>query len=208
MRKDKVSEAAWLRGHSELTRLIEDCGKASRGRYNLGCRCKACREARSAHDKSRARRRDAESSLVDAEPVRRRIESLRAKGYTYAEIERLSGISVSQLRTITVGRCRSSRSSGPVRKVNRSVRDAVFGIRQGRRRLSACQRVDASWMRGWLVEYDSRGVGIEQISKRTGLSVGTLRAVMKGQARVEARTFHAFLKAKPSIDRIAGRRSA
>lgn len=205
MRKDRVSEAAWLRGHSELTRLVEDCGKASRGRYNLGCRCKACRESRTVYDRSRARRRDAESSLVDAEPVRRRIESLRAKGYTYAEIERLSGISVSQLRTITVGRCRSG---GPVRKVNRSVRDAVLGIRQGRRRLSACQRVDASWMRGWLDEYDSRGVGIGQISKRTGLSVGTLRAVMKGQARVEARTFHAFLKAKPSIDRIAGSRSA
>lgn len=206
MSKDKVTEAAWLGKHCELTRLISDCGRASYGRYRLGCRCGACRSARCAYDESRrqAAESGSPSTFVDAEPVRRRIEELRAAGYTYAEISRLTGIAASQLRSVTVGYWRTGM---PVRKVKRTVKDAVFGIR-GQRCLSARQRVSAEWMGGWLREYEERGVALRQISERTGLSVVTLRDVRKGKSRVEARTFHAFLKAKPGIDRLAGRRSA
>lgn len=77
----------------EETQGLADCGRASNGRYVAGCRCDACKAARSAYERSRARARGygRPTGFVDAEPVRAKVRQLQAQGYTYAEMERRIG---------------------------------------------------------------------------------------------------------------------
>lgn len=39
----------------EETQGLADCGRASNGRYSAGCRCDACKAARSAYERGRVR---------------------------------------------------------------------------------------------------------------------------------------------------------
>lgn len=86
----------------EETQGLADCGRASNGRYVAGCRCDACKAARSAYERSRARTRGygRPTEFVDAEPVRAKVRQLQAQGYTYAEMERLAGVPHSILTLI------------------------------------------------------------------------------------------------------------
>ena len=190
---------------SASTQGMEDCGKARKGRYVMGCRCDACKAARSAYERSRRRRKAAEAfgkptTFVDAEPVRKRLLDLREEGYTVKEIERLSGVGHTQQYQITV---RHWRTGKPVAKVRRETKDAIFGIPRGRRSLTKGQRVDASWMSGWLAEYRDAGMSVAEMSRTTGIDRQVLDSLLNGRReRCEARTLHAFVVAKPALDRV------
>lgn len=189
---------------SASTQGMEDCGKASRGRYVMGCRCDACKAARSAYERSRQRRKAMESfgfpkSFVDAGPVRKRLLDLREEGYTVEEIERLSGVGKTQQRNITAKHWRSGK---PVEKVRRETKDAIFGIPRGRRSLAMRQRVSAEWMAGWLREYRDSGMSYALMSRISGIDRRVIGSLIAGtREKCEARTLHAFVVAKPALDR-------
>lgn len=91
-----------------------------------------------------------------------------------------------------------------MRRVLRKTKDAIFSIR-GRRRLTAGQRVDASWMAGWLREYRGAGLSVAEMSRAAGIDRQVLDRLLHGKGdKVLARTLHAFVVAKPELDRKAG----
>ena len=192
------------------TRGVDDCGAASHGRYVQGCRCGACRAANAAYERERKMRRVREecgepSMWVDAAPVRAMLLRLYGEGYTRREIERLSGVGRTQQYQIVHRHWRTGR---PVGRVLRKTKDALAAIRGGRRSLTAGQRVDASWMAGWVREYAERGLSVAEMSRTCGIDRAVLDALRHGRrSRVEARTLHAFVRAVPELDRKAGRRT-
>lgn len=184
-----------------------DCGRASHGRYVSGCRCRACKDANAAYERERTMRRVREecgepSMWVDAAPVRAMLLRLYAQGYTAKEIERLCGVGHTQQYQIVHCHWRTGR---PVKRVLRKTKDALASIR-GRRRLTAGQKVDASWMAGWLREYREAGMSVAEMSRVSGIDRQVLDALLHGKrGRVRARTLHAFASAKPELDRRRGR---
>ena len=187
------------------TEGMDDCGAASHGRYVQGCRCRACREANAAYERERKIRRmreecGAPTMWVDAEPVRRMLSKLYARGYTAREIERLSGVGHTQQYQIVH---RHWRTGKPVKRVLRKTKDALMTIRGSRRNLTAGQRVDASWMAGWVREYRDAGLSVAGMSRSTGIDRQVLDSLLHGRRKtVRARTLHAFVSAKPALDRM------
>ena len=78
----------------EETQGLADCGRASNGRYVAGCRCDACKAARSAYERGRARTRGygRPTEFVDAEPVRAKVRQLQAQGYTFCTVSELAAL--------------------------------------------------------------------------------------------------------------------
>lgn len=169
----------------------------TRSRYNSGCRCGECRRANREYEHARTMRKiavdcGAPSAMVDAAPVRERLELLYRRGYTQREICRITGLAKSTLHSITNAHHRSGR---PVAKVRRETKDAIFSIR-GRRLLSGGQRVDATWMTGHLRGLVGRGMSVAAVSRATGIDRQTLDALLHGRRRyVRASTLQAFVRA-------------
>ena len=185
------------------TEGLADCGRASHGRFVQGCRCRACRDANNAYERQRVRDKayGRPSYLVDAEPVRQRIRKLQSMGYTYDEIERLSGVGHTTIHGIMVGHWRTGK---PVKRCKRATKDAIFSIK-GRRSLTQGQTVDAEAMRNDLIRWTDAGLSVAHISRKTGIDRQILDAVLHGRRNgVFARTLHAYLTAKPALDREAG----
>lgn len=187
------------------TEGLDDCGRASHGRYVSGCRCRACKAANSDYERRRKMRLvreecGAPSMWVDAAPVREKLLRLYAQGYTAKEIERVCGVGHTQQYQIVH---RHWRTGKPVSRVLRRTKDAIFAVR-GRRSLTAGQRVDASWMAGWLREYRDKGVSVAEMSRTCGIDRQVLDALIHGtRSQVRARTLYAFVTAKPALDRIS-----
>ena len=169
----------------EETQGLADCGRASNGRYVAGCRCDACKAARAAYERGRARTRcyGRPTGFVDAEPVRAKVRQLQAQGYTYAEMERLAGIPHSTLHGLM---CRHWRTGRPVERCRRELKDRLCSIK-GQRRLSQAQRVDASWMAEQLRSYRSHGVSAAEMARRTRVRQAGGRRAAPREARPRAR---------------------
>lgn len=183
----------------EETQGLADCGRASNGRYVAGCRCDACKAARSAYERGRARTRGygRPTGFVDAEPVRAKVRQLQAQGYTYAEMERLAGVPHSTLHGLM---CRHWRTGRPVKRCRRELKDRLCSIK-GQRRLSQAQRVDASWMAEQLRSYRSHGVSAAEMARRIGCDRQVVDALLHGKrGRVRAETLYKFMLAKPGLD--------
>ena len=174
---------------------MNDCGNASRGRYVQGCRCDACRAANRAYERS-TRLYGFESSFVDAEPVRRHIESLKAKGYTEKELCRVSGVCRSTMRAITTAHHRTGK---PVEKVNAEAARKIMAV-DGKRRLKAAQLVDARYIRQGLDRAIGAGMSVAAVSRATGINRQTLDRVRHLKClRVTAKTLHAWVMAEPAL---------
>ena len=183
----------------EETQGLADCGRASNGRYSAGCRCDACKAARSAYERGRARTRGygRPTEFVDAEPVRAKVRQLQAQGYTYAEMERLAGVPHSTLHGLM---CRHWRTGRPVKRCRRELKDGLCSIK-GQRRLSQAQKVDASWMAEQLQSYRSHGVSAAEMARRIGCDRQVVDALLHGKrGRVRAETLYKFMLAKPGLD--------
>lgn len=189
------------------TEGMDDCGRASHGRFVQGCRCRACRAANAAYERGRTRRKAREafgepSMWVDAAPVRAMLLRLYAQGYTRKEIERLCGVGHTQQYQIVH---RHWRTGKPVRRVLRKTKDALMNVR-GRRSFSECQKVDGEWVAGWLREYRRLGMSAAEMSRTIGVDRQTVDALLHGKRkRIRASTLLKFAKAKPVLDRKAGR---
>lgn len=128
------------------------------------------------------------------------VRELKAAGYTHAELERLAGVPHSTLHGLM---CAHWRTGRPVRRCSRELKDKVFSIK-GQRRLTACQKVDATWMAGWLSSYREAGVSAAEMARRIGVDRQVVDALLHGRrSRVRASTLHAFVLAKPGLDRLA-----
>lgn len=185
------------------TEGLADCGRASHGRFVQGCRCRACRDANKAYERQRTRNAayGRPSYLVDAEPVRQRIRKLQSMGYTYDEIERLSGVGHTTIHGIMV---RHWRTGKPVKRCKRATKDAIFGIR-GQRRVTQGQKMDASEMVNDCRRWMDAGLSVAAISRTAGLDRQIYDALLHGRrSKVFARTLHAHRSARPTLDRMAG----
>lgn len=185
------------------TEGMADCGRASHGRFVAGCRCRACRDANNAYERQRVRDKayGRPSYLVDAEPVRQRIRKLQSMGYTYDEIERLSGVGHTTIHGIMVGHWRTGK---PVKRCKRATKDAIFGIR-GQRRVTQGQKMDASEMVNDCRRWMDAGLSVAAIARTAGLDRQVYDALLHGRrGRVLARTLHAHRMARPTLDRMAG----
>ena len=204
LRERNLEREKQLKQHlMETTDGLEDCGKSSHGRFVSGCRCRACRAANNAYERQRVRNKayGRPTYLVDAGPVRDRILKLRSMGYTNKEIERLSGVGHTTIHGITVAHWRTGK---PVKRCKRETKDAIFSIK-GRRSLTQGQTVDAETMRNDLTRWTDAGLSVAHISRKTGIDWQVLDAVLHGRRKgVFARTLHAYLTAKPALDREAG----
>ena len=174
------------------------CGRPSHGRYVGGCRCEGCREAHRLYWHANRRRNllievgRAVGGFVEAEPVRRKVRHLLSRGYTLREISRLSGVSRSSLRHLMRPHWRTGR---PVERCRRETKDAICSIR-GRRSLRARTLVDASHMAGSVREW-SETLAPSEIAEALGVSRQTVYRLLRGQARVEGATFHAYVSNAP-----------
>ena len=173
-----------------------DCGRASNGRYVQGCRCDACRHAHVMAWKARELRNlTGKTYYVDAEPVRERLLSLYAMGYTRREIERF-GVSGSTQYALTHAHNRSGR---PLTRVRRETADKLAAVRG--RRLTKGQRVPADaaahMIRGW----HGAGTPLAQIAARCDLDRQVVDDIYHGRSRqVRAETLLALLDHKDELD--------
>lgn len=187
---------------SEETRGLDDCGRAGMARYADGCRCRSCVEAASEYrrcyrDRKRREKHGAPAEMLDAKPVKKRIETLREAGYTLDEISRLSGLQACTLKSIL-----GTRGSKPPEKVHRSTKDAVFSIKSGMRSIRRSQLVECEWIAGWFRDYIDAGLSASMVAKAVGVSRKTVANIASGrQKTVRSIRFRDFLLAKPGLDR-------
>lgn len=189
-----------------MTTRRDDGHAPSASRYRSGCRCEGCREAHRAYYRAKrrewaaARANNAPASLVDAEPVRRKLGQLAERGYSVAEISRLSGVAKSTIRAIM-----RPEDAGAREKVRRGTKDALFAIR-GRRHLRAGTLVDASRVASELRRW-SRFMSPQEISDATGICTTVVYDLMAGKERISATTLHKFLSSRAHVARtVAARR--
>lgn len=175
---------------------MADCGHASNGRYAQGCRCDACRHAHVMAWKARELRNlTGETYFVDAEPVRDRLLSLYAMGYSRRELERF-GISGSTQYALVH---RHNRSGRPLTRVRRETADKLAAVRG--RRLSKGQRVPADAAAHMVREWHDAGIPLAQIAARCGLDRQAVDNLYHGRSRqVKAETLLALLGHKEEID--------
>ncbi len=139
-------------------------------------------------------------AMVDAGEARTALERLFAKGCTWREVSRLTGLSKSSIHSIVNAHWRTGK---PVARVRRETLEAILAA-EGKRSLSAGQYVGCAWMAGWLRDYRSQGVPIAAISRACGIDRQVLDAMVHGKRqRIRARTLYEFVKHKPAIDRMA-----
>lgn len=79
------------------------------GYTHHGCRCSACREAKRLFQ--REQRAGVRRPLVDAGPTRDRILALRAEGWSYSALARLTGYHHTVLSAIARGESRRVRQA-------------------------------------------------------------------------------------------------
>src|SRR5690606_14308125 len=103
-----------------------------------GCRCADCRGHRARSERERARRAKAGQlqEFVPAIIVVPRIMQLTREGWTYADIEAVSGVSVPSISRIM---------RGVTTRVERETADALLGTRPGmRERAPEPRKLDAT----------------------------------------------------------------
>ena len=178
---------------------MQDCGHASNGRYNNGCRCDACRAAHArAHKVNRYRNATGRTYFVDAEPVREHIRKLYAIGYSNRELARM-GIPRSTLRNLMKGH---SRTEEPVKVIKRETAERVFAIKG--RALKRYTKVSAAAARLMLSEWKGAGVPVIAISRETGLARSTLDHIIHGKVdTIRAETLVRLLDHKDDLDIMA-----
>ncbi len=143
--------------------------------------------------------------MVDAAPVRERLLRLYAQGYSEREVSELSGVSRTVQRSITHAHQRTGR---PVQRCQRKTKDAVFSIK-GQRLLRGWQLVDASFAAACVRRWREAGVLAADIAREVGCSRQAVDAWLASEApRMRACTLHAFLSARPALDRMAAERAA
>lgn len=93
------------------------------------CRCDPCREAARIYEAQRRRTHlyGRYNNLVDAEPARQHLRTLRAHGMSHQQLETLTGVDKSTLFRILHGR--TERGEGPARRIIPKNADAILAVR-------------------------------------------------------------------------------
>jgi hypothetical protein len=82
----------------------------TRSKYNAGCHCDACRRANTLYERGRIRHAAYRAAggepplFVDAEPARRYLEGLRARGLGWRRIQEVTGVAGSTVHAVLSGR--------------------------------------------------------------------------------------------------------
>ena len=185
----------------EATIGMDDCGRASHGRFVSGCRCRACREANRDYERGRSRRKAyGREMFVDADPVRQHVRWLKGLDYTNREIEHLTGCAHSTMHGLMVAHWRTGK---PVKRVNRDFADKVMalGVTDKRRWLTSCHKVRSDMGRQ-VDELYRNGMSIAEMARITGIDKQALYRIRKmPSGKVKAKTLYAWVVALPSLRR-------
>lgn len=173
----------------------DTCENPSYNRYAQGqCRCPACREAHRVYYLKRRKfqaavaQGSAPSTFVDAGPVRAKVRSLLAAGYTEREIARVAGIARNTVTALVNG---NPATGEPLKKVRRTTKDAICSIR-GRRHLTEGARVDASLMAGHVREW-REALPATEIAAILGIGKTVVYDLLRGKERVSGKVFYAYV---------------
>lgn len=177
----------------------------TRSCYSQGCRCDVCRKANSEYERARKMRKvaiecGAPDGWVDAAIARREIGRLLRHGYTKREICRLAGLNRSTLRNITTAH---HRTGEPVTRCKRETYDALCAV--SGRSIRSSTLLDATEIGNRLREYRRRGLKAIDMARAMGVDRQVVDRLLRSNGRVRATgaTVHAFIKAKPALDRKA-----
>jgi len=79
---------------------IKTCGKPSRSRYIMGCRCNMCKSANDEYEYERVRGVRYMTTPKETEKARRRVQKWRDKGFGLRKIAAVTGVHRSSLNTL------------------------------------------------------------------------------------------------------------
>lgn len=166
---------------------IKTCGKPSRGRYNMGCRCFACRVANAEYSYEQSHRTgDEETPMVGAEETaeaRDRVERWRRSGIGLREIEMWTGVSRSALVTLVNGH--HAHGHGPTSRMSRANHDAIMSADVKR---APGALVSSRHARNALGKLMDAGWPKLRIAREAGVSYATVNKLAAGAGRCTAKT--------------------
>ena len=186
------------------------CGKPSRGRYTMGCRCYMCRVANAEYEQKRLCEPKRKSSMVGAQSVikaRKRVQGWLDDGYTLREICRATGVNRNAMRTLISGKhhhARTKKNGKPYtsKRMSRKNYDAIMGCKK----IVAprgCQLVDAASVNKALAYLYARGVRPCQVAELSGIPDGTIRSLGKRE-KCTYKTLARIYMAAEELKAVAG----
>ena len=159
------------------------CGNPSRGRYNMGCRCFACRVANADYEHERAHRPDRcrTTPMVGEKgtgQARQRVLGWLEDGYSLREICRATGVSRSAMRTLVYGKHPNGKAfkDGRPKMTRRMKRENYKAIMLCRSPESTAPGayVDAGPVNDAMAWLDAHGVKRAHVARVAGIPSATI----------------------------------
>ena len=164
----------------------------TRARYTIdGCRCDDCREATRLYELER--RNDLAPRLVSAEPARRHLRELQARGMGFKRVADLAGISSSTTGAILYGKP----GRPPTRRIKPSTLAAILGVEYDLDTLADGTLVDAADTHDNIARLVAAGVPKARIAERLGIPV---LQVHPSRPQVHARTARIIAEMAAELD--------
>lgn len=164
----------------------------TRARYTIdACRCDDCREATRLYEIER--RNDLAPRLVSAEPARRHLRELQARGMGFKRVAELAGISPSTTAAILYGKLQRP----PTKRIKPSTLEAILAVDYDLDTLADGTLVDAADTHDNIARLVAAGVPKVRIAERLG---NTILQVYPGRAQVQARTARIIAEMAAELD--------
>lgn len=154
--------------------------------YNLDdCRCLPCAFADSER-RTRLHREHAMgrfNRLVDAEPVRKHVNELRARGMGWKQIAREADVEASVVSRLLYGSVVRGKQYGPSKRMRPEKAEKLLAVQFGRpavyRSVGTARRLQALMVNGWTMR---------ELACRIGMEPGAFGPVVHGDRMVSRRT--------------------
>lgn len=159
------------------------CGKPSRGRYNMGCRCFACHVANADYEHERQHRPDKcrTTPMVGEKATRRaraRVRSWLADGHSLREVGRATCVGRTALRTLLYGKHPNAamRGGNPMvsKRMKRANYEAIMRCDMSRRKIAGGTYVDAKPVVDAIEWLTAHGVRRARIAREAGVPSATI----------------------------------
>lgn len=160
-----------------MNATTKPCG--TRTAYLAGCRCRDCRDAQSAYQRKWSRARAARAygvnllthTLVDAEPVRAHIESLRAAGMGWKRVAIAAGVSNGAMSKLLYG----AAGGQPSRSVRTTTAARILAVKPD---LAEHAVIDATGTRRRIQALVARGWSIPAVGRELGVNASNMHALL------------------------------
>ena len=191
---------------------MTSCGKPSRGRYSMGCRCYMCRAANAEYSLELKHREKGckSTAMVKGSSVSRarsRVQGWLDDGHTLREVCRATGVPLSSMKTLLRGKHEHARikpNGKPYasKRMSRKNYDAIMKCK----RIDAPMAqtlVDATSLNAALAYLYERGVTPYQVAKVSGIPHGTVYKIGKSD-KCMYKTLERLAKAAEELKAVAG----